>query len=29
MEKADSEITDLGKLLQKKKAKEVITLIRR
>jgi hypothetical protein len=29
MTKADSEITDLAKLLQKKKAKEVITMIRR
>lgn len=29
MTKADAEITDLGKLLTKKKAKEVITMIRR
>jgi hypothetical protein len=29
MEKADAEITDLAKLFQKKKAKEIITLIRR
>jgi hypothetical protein len=29
LEKTDSEITDLAKLLQKKKASEVITLIRR
>ena len=29
MTKADSEITDLAKLLQKKKAQEIITLIRK